>query len=389
MKILYIHQYFRAPDEPGSHRSWYIASALMEAGHEVVMVTAHSLPKYVCMHIKGMEVHYLPVPYSNSMGSFRRIRSFFQFVWQALLKTRKMKEVNLCYITSTPLTTGIIGLVIKRRKKIPFIFEVRDLWPEAPVQLGAIRSRMLKSILYELEKRIYRGAEKIIALSPGMVEGVKKKAPDKEVYMVPNMADCLFFSQETGPSENILEKYDLKNAFRIIYTGAIGRANHLESLLALASLFSEDKLNILIIGEGSEKNRLMAQSEGINTITWMDPVDKKSLRELFAVSDAAYISFADIPILETNSPNKFFDALSAGKMIMVNIGGWIKDLVEENKCGFYAEPQKPETVRKELLTYMEDQTRLVSAQQNARLLAEREFDREKLSSRVVEIISGK
>jgi hypothetical protein len=144
MKILYIHQYFRTPEEGGAIRSYYLAKGLVENGIDVELITAHNEPVAVTKIIEGITVHYLPVYYDNEQGFFKRAYAFFKFMHQARKKARKIKGVDLIYATSTPLTIGLSALKIKQDQNIPYFFEVRDLWPEAPVQMGAIKNRLLK-----------------------------------------------------------------------------------------------------------------------------------------------------------------------------------------------------------------------------------------------------
>ena len=167
MKILYVHQYFKTPEEGGSIRSYYLAKGLVDAGHEVTMITAHNF-SYEVKKVDGIEVHYLPVSYDNSFGFFQRLWAFFQFVRLARREALALTKHDLAYVMTTPLTTGFIATYLKKELDLPYYFEVGDLWPEAPVQMEVIRNPWLKKWLYSLEKRFYFEADKVIALSPAM-----------------------------------------------------------------------------------------------------------------------------------------------------------------------------------------------------------------------------
>jgi hypothetical protein len=133
MKVIYIHQYFRTPEQGGAVRSYHLAKGLLESGIELEMITAHSGKDYDQRWIEGIKVHYLPVDYDQKFGFLRRVWSFFQFVRLSKKLLKKLSRPDLLYITSTPLTTGWIGLWAKKHLALPYIFEVRDLWPEAPI----------------------------------------------------------------------------------------------------------------------------------------------------------------------------------------------------------------------------------------------------------------
>jgi glycosyltransferase involved in cell wall biosynthesis len=389
MKIIYLHQYFKTPEEGGAIRSWHLAGALAKAGHEVELITAHNKNIYEERMINGFRVHFLPVPYKNNFGSFKRILSFIRFSKLAYQKAREFKDADLCYASSTPLTVGLIALNLKEKFGIPFYFEVRDLWPEAPIQMRVIKNYFVKRYLYKLEEKIYYQAKKVIALSPGIEKGILYVEPEKEVVMIPNMSDCNFFNMGEK-SDELLSKYNIpKDKFVISYTGSLGKANRLEFLLDIAqeSAKSYLPLTFLIAGEGGEAEHLMAKAilHQLKNVIFIEPGGKNSMREILNISDATYTSFDIKPILETNSPNKFFDSLAAGKLTIVNTKGWLKDLVEKNECGFYADPLDPSDFVKKITSFIKDEELLKKHQQNARVLAEKEFSVIELTKEFVKL----
>ncbi|PRY07855.1 glycosyltransferase involved in cell wall biosynthesis [Pontibacter ummariensis] len=385
MKILYIHQYFRTPEQGGGLRSYYLSKALVQAGHQVEMITAYEGDSYYTACVEGIKVHYLPIPYSNNFGFSRRVLAFLRYTLQSIWLALKVKGVDLCYITSTPLTVGLVALAVKKLKGTPYYFEVRDLWPEGPVQLGFIRNKLLQRLLYTFERYIYKQAEKVVALSPGMARGVRPYVSPGKVAVIPNMADCSFFTSKSPL------RHSLEEPFVVCYTGAIGLANHLEYLLDVAQACLQHHLpqvQFLIAGEGAMEDRLKekAQALGLHNITWLGYLNKMEIRELLSSAHATYTSFAPFPILETNSPNKFFDSLAAAKLTIVNTKGWLKEMVEEHGCGFYADPQEPASFVQQLKPYLAQPCLLVKAQHQARELAKTEFARAILSQRFLDYI---
>jgi len=392
MKILYLHQYFLRPEEGGAIRSWYLAKGMVDEGHEVEMITSHNQKEYLYKEVDGIKVHYLPVYYDNKQGFIGRAMAFVRFVWLAWKMASQIKDVDYCYATSTPLTIGLIALRLKKKKGIPYIFEVRDLWPEAPIQMGAVKNPLLKSYLRSLEKKIYKSADKIIALSPGMRDGIEKACPGKPIYIIPNLSDCQFFKPEIK-EPSLMRKYNTDGKFVITYFGAIGKVNHLEFLLeALKAVESAGLENVifLVVGKGSELRRIqyMAASQSLQQIHFLGYQNKEGLREILNITDAVYISFADKPVLETNSPNKFFDGIAAGKLILVNTKGWIRNMVEEKECGFGYNPYQPEEFVSMLLPFVTDKSKLISAQKNSRNLAEQHFSKDIQVARLMKIMNN-
>lgn len=385
MKIIYLHQYFKTKEEGGSLRSFFIAKAMVDAGFDVEMITAHNHKKYVYKEIEGIKIHYLPVYYDNALGTLQRIIAFVRFMWQCYFKVRHIKQQNpntpcICYATSTPLTIGLIALWLKHWQKIPYIFEVRDLWPQAPIEMGVIKNKWLQKRLYTLEKKIYRKALQIVALSPGMQASIIQKVPNKQVLMVPNMADCNFFAPSY--THNV-------SPFVISYIGTIGKANHLEYLLAVAQLATQRKLDQLefwIVGEGKALEEIRQKAEALANVRFYGAVNKAKTKQLLEQSQATYTSFLSKPVLTTCSPNKFFDSLAAGKLTIVNTQGWLKDTVESNQCGFYANPNKPEHFLAQLIPFLTQPQLLELYQSNARKLAKNQFERADITKKIVQLL---
>ncbi|WP_323755432.1 glycosyltransferase family 4 protein [Roseivirga sp.] len=392
MKILYIHQYFKTPQEGGAIRSYYLAKGLVDQGFEVEMITSHNASIYQKTVIDGITVHYLPVYYSNDLGFLKRIYSFYSFQKKAKqLISKEGLSFDLAYLTSTPLTVGLVGLWLKKRLNKPYIFEVRDLWPTAPIQIGAIKSRWLKKWLYALEKKIYVQAEKIIALSPGMEDWIREVVPEKEVHMIPNMADCEFFSKELKDPK-LTSFYNVNNAFVITYLGSIGITNHLEFLLVVAEKCLKLRLNIKfkIVGEGAKLQRIKLEAylKKLNNVEFYGHQNKEGVRRILNVTDATYVSFANFPVLSTNSPNKMFDSLAAGKLTIVNSLGWTKDLVEENKCGFYTNPEDANDFIQKITPFIEQKDKLDTYKNNARIVAEKLYSKRLQVQKLIAVLES-
>jgi len=391
MKIIYIHQYFKTPQEGGAIRSYYLAKGLVDEGFEVEMITTHNESSYQKTLIEGITVHYLPVPYNNSMGFVQRVRAYFKFVRKSKKLIRKIKGADLVYATSTPLTVGIIALWAKNKLNLPYLFEVRDLWPTAPIQIGAIKGAIFKKWLYRLEAKIYRGAEKIISLSPGMRDWIKQVVPDKDVYMIPNMADCVFFSKETKDPK-LVAFYHANQPFVITYIGSIGTSNHLEFFLDIAQEATKQSLNInfKIVGAGSQVSqiKMLSYLKKLQNVEFFPHLNKEGVKDILNVSDATYVCFANLPVLGTNSPNKLFDSLASGKLTIVNTDGWTKKLVEDFKCGFYANPLEPSDFIDKIKPFIEQKDLLESFKNNARATAESHYSKKLQLQKLIKILNN-
>ena len=193
MKIIYLHQYFNTPDMSGSTRSYEFAKALVEMGHEVIMITSYCEPynskKWFVTKVSGIEVHWLPLKYSNYHNFIERLKVFSSFAFNAFLRANKM-EGDLVFASSTPLTIAIPGILISKFKEIPLVFEVRDLWPDVPMAMKILKNPIIIYLSKLLEKWAYKNSSSIVALSPEMKKGIiSKKIASNKVAVIPNSSD--------------------------------------------------------------------------------------------------------------------------------------------------------------------------------------------------------
>lgn len=382
VKVLVLHQFYNTPQSGGALRSYYLAKALAEKGIKPVVLTTHNHPEIKVTHEEGIEAHYLPITYNNRFGFFKRIYSFLKFVLHTVNYAGRFKDVQICYAISTPLTTGLAALWIKFRYKISFHFEVGDLWPDAPIQLGIIKNPVLKYALYSLEKIIYQKAISVVALSPSIKEAIEKKVHAKTIHVITNMADTGFYKSEK--KTDVLEKkYGVENKFVISYIGTLGIANGLDSMIDYARISHKNALPIqfIICGEGAERDRIqkIISQLKLSNVSLLPFQNRDGVREVMNVTDAMLVCFKNLPVLETGSPNKFFDGLAAGKLMILNFKGWLKDEIEKNRCGAFVDPHDPETFITKIKPFITNRDLLSEYQDNARKLAEAKYSRKLLS----------
>lgn len=392
MTILYLHQYFKTPIESGSTRSYWISRKLLENDIKVIMITAKNNlnQNFEEKEIDGIRVIYLKVDYNQNMGVFLRFLSFLKYMAKVCFWVFKLRKVyDKIYATSTPLSVGVPALIANKILGKPYIFEVRDLWPEVPIQMGAVRNRLIIRILKKFEMAIYLNAHKIIALSPGMEKGISNLGIESEkILMVPNMSKPHEFFPRQHNFE-IKKKFNITSEFiNIIYFGAIGKSNGLMDVIKNFNKIGNDRFRLYIAGEGSEKEKIdreIIQSD-ISNVFLIGEQPMALISELVNCCDISLVCFQDLPILATNSPNKLFDSLSAGKPIIVNSSGWTKTLVEDNNCGFYYNPQNYESL-KALLNFIEqNRSILIEMGVNARKLSLENYDREILTRKIVDVV---
>jgi len=401
MRILYLDQYFSNREGISGTRGYEFARRWVAEGHQVTVLTSVSRYSHLAQQtktrfiqrqkIEGFEVVSVPVNYAQQMGVAARLRSFFAYVfWAALIGVFSARH-DVVLATSTPLTIGLPGTIISRLRGTPFVFEVRDLWPRAPIELGQLRSPLAQALARAAERFFYRAAAAVIALSTGMAEGVAAAGmPPAKITMIPNSCDFDLF-EHVSPIDARRELGIPEDAVTFIHAGNLGPSNDGQWLVELAAQWQKKNrsdLWIVLLGEGSERPalELRAHELGLIRLIFAGPVTRRKAAEIIKACDVGIVSFADYPVLRTNSPNKFFDYLAAGLPVAVNTAGWTAELLHEASAGILASRNITEAAA-QLAELADDSERRRQMGQAARRLAER-FDRKLLSSQMLGVLAG-
>ena len=399
MKIIYLHQYFNTPEMSGGTRSYEMARRLVAAGHEVHMITSsrgknsHHASGWVEEIIDGIHVHWLAVPYSNNMDFKTRILAFLKFAVASGAKAYRVGG-DVIFATSTPLTIALPAVYAARRLKKPMVFEVRDLWPELPIAVGALKNPFLKKAAKWLERFAYKNAEHVVALSSGMKQGVVKSGyPSEKVHVIPNSCDIDFFQVPENKGRNFLNNHpELQGGPLVLYAGVLGFINGVGYLVDIASAMVQidPAVRFLIVGDGKEQNQIREKAANAGVLgknLWMvPPVPKSEMPNLLSASTMATSLVINLPQLWNNSANKFFDALAAGRPIMINHEGWQADLIREAGVGLVVPPDDPKIAADMLHDFLQDRKRLEKAGKATAMLADRMFNVDRLAMQLNAVI---
>jgi glycosyltransferase involved in cell wall biosynthesis len=403
MRILYFHQYFATRRRSTATRSYELARRLVERGHQVTIVSrdTRSLEhdrteaprgRLIAREtVDGIDVLFISMPYSNYFGPAARVASFAGFTVAASIAGLMLPKPDVVFASSTPLTIGIPGLLVSRLKDVPFVFEIRDLWPAVPVALGALRGRPLIALAERLERLLYREARRVVVLSEGSGAAlVKMGVPAEKLVFVPNASDLDLFQPDVR-EPGFRARHGLEGKLVALYSGAMGRANGLDQLLDAAAVLKHEGIEdvaFVAVGEGAAKPRLLQRvaDEGLDNVLFLPPVAKTALAGIVGAADVTLTLFAPYPVLQTNSPNKLFDSLAAGRPVIVNLDGWLRRVVEEAGAGVYVPAGDGEALATTLAALAREPGLVATMGANARSLAEREFDRDVMADRLAEAL---
>lgn len=395
MKVIYFHQHFTTPALGGATRSYEFAKKMIAQGHEVTMVCGEmaklNLPSTGSKgifrgNVEGIDVVQIALPYSNNDSVMKRAFTFVKFAWKGI-RLALTENYDLLFATSTPLTAGIPGIMAKWLRRKPFVFEVRDLWPELPKALGMKNPFLIRGMSF-LEWLSYHCADACIGLSPGICEGIRKRSQQgKNIEMIPNGCDLGIF--QPGERDKLVLE-GIKPTDKVaIFTGAHGIANGLDRVLDMAEVLKKkgrEDIKCVFIGDGKVKQALRerCKKENLGNCLFFDPMSKIQLNKIMSSADMGMMVLANVPAFYYGtSPNKFFDYISSGLPVINNYPGWLADLIRENECGEEVPPEDAEAFASSVIRLADDVELRRKYGKNARMLAERSFDREKLAGRFV------
>lgn len=407
MKILLLHQYFLEEDDPGGSRWNEMTKTWTNQGHEVTVIAG-------MMHANGLEkreeykgkyfvkkkqgkvnVQRTHVSESYNNGFIGRLWGYFSFMfsslWAGLFKVGSGYDVVI--VTSPPLFVGISGYLISFFKRIPMVFEIRDLWPESAIDTGVLTNKWIIKLAYGVEKFIYKKAELINVLTPAFYNTLrdKKGINESKLIMIPNAADFIL-------SEEILNNFDrdefrksndLDNNFVITYVGAHGVANHLDQILDAGKALEDTNVLFLLIGQGMEKARLIekAKSMDVKNVRFLNPVPKKEVFKYIIASEMGASVLKNVDTFKTVYSNKTFDYFSCKKPILMAIDGVSRKLVEDAKAGTFVEPENTKEYNRIIREYLANTQRLNLEGENGYEYAKLNFDREVLATKYLNSIS--
>lgn len=400
MHVAYIHQHFATKKGATATRSYEMSQRLIRAGHKVTMICgtyetgdiqAQGGKRIAEQDIDGIHVLCVAEPYSNKMSFARRMLSFIRFAGTAADLVVNTKA-DLVFATSTPLTVGIPGMKGSRRLGVPLVFEVRDLWPDLAIAMGQVKNPLLIWYTRHLERKIYRRAKRVIALAPGIKDGIIRHGiPSEHVPVIPNSSDLDLFHPCDDPLND--ERFGPADDLRLVFTGAHGMANGLDAVLDAAAELKrrgEKGIRLVFIGEGGQKQRLVERSKRENLdsmITWLSSIPKMELARILPKMDVGMMILKDIPAFYYGtSPNKFFDYIACGLPVLNNYPGWLSGMIQENQCGRVVPPNDPQAFADAVLWFRDHRSELPAMGKRSRQLAESQFSRDHLGDLFVKAL---
>jgi glycosyltransferase involved in cell wall biosynthesis len=392
MHILLIHQAFAALDEAGGTRHYEIARFLAGNGHKVTIITSpvsyltgksgDSRIRWVEKETpeKGITILRAYAYPALHRSFFHRILSFFSFMFSSFFIGLGVKNVDAVWGTSPPIFQGWTAWLLARLKRVPFLFEIRDLWPEFAIAIGVLKNRVIIRMSYWLESFLYKHADQLVVNSPGFIPHVEMHG-GKNILLIPNGADPEMFDPEATGSE-FRKANNLEKSFVVLYAGAHGISNDLEVVLSAALKTAHyPEIKYVFVGDGKEKANLIqkAHKAGLTNVVFLPPVPKNQMADVIAGANACIAILKPLDMYKTTYPNKIFDYLAAGRPIIQVIDGVSREIVETAKAGIFVPPGNAEALAAAVVDLALDRTKAKTMGMNGRAYVIAHFDRRQLA----------
>lgn len=396
MKILFLSQHYRP--EPCDTRTSKLASGFAERGYHAMALT--SFPNYpfgkvydgyrqhLCQreNVDGVEVVRVPMYPDHSRSSKKRALSYLSFgLSAAFLGALFTKRPNLIWIHHPPLTTGFAGYFLAKLKRVPFVFEIHDLWPESLTSTGMIKEGKITRLIRKACNFLHQRADAIVVTSPGMKTHLERQNVDpSKIVVIPQWADESVFR----PVKQDLEfgmKHGLIGKRSVVFAGNLGIAQGLDTVLdAAKQLVDLPDFHFIIVGDGVEGKRLQerCESEGIKNIRFVGHQPAREVSKFLAWADAGLIHLKDDPLFAITIPSKTQAYMACGTPILCGVAGDGADAVEKANCGLSVAPEDAVDLAIKVRTMLALPTaRRESMGQNALAYFEQNFQREGILDR--------
>ncbi len=392
MHVLLIHQAFASVDEPGGTRHHEMARYLVEHGHKVTVITGTR--SYMTDAAQSdrpggrnaVDAYGVKIIRCRTFGGwhrsfFRRLLSFFSFMAASTWAGLWVRSVDVVWGTSPPIFQAASAWLVARLRRVGFLLEIRDLWPEFAVAAGVLKQPTMIAMSTWLEGFLYRHADRLVVNSPGFVQSIEKRAR-REPEVIPNGVDPSMFTPDAD-GEAFRVAHQLGASFVVLYAGAHGLSNDLGVLLGAAERLGEHpEIRFVLLGDGKEKTGLMADSKarGLENVRFLPSLPKNHMGEALAAASACVAILKPIDAYKTTYPNKVFDYMGAGRPVLLAIDGVIRDLVEGSGAGLFVRPGDPDAMVQAILRLQAEPELAREMGRRGRKLVEREFNRADLAA---------
>ncbi len=403
MRILYVSQYF--PPEMGapSARVFELAREWVRGGHEVSVLTgfAHHPTGVKAKgdrwrwtrreEVEGIDVVRSYVYATANKGTVKRMMSYASFMGSAaMIGSVRIKRPDVVIATSPQLLCGVAGYILSKRFRRPFVFEVRDLWPESIMAVDAMKEGRVIGGLKRVANFLYRKSDRIVTVGQGYKRAIEEKygVEPSHIEVVPNGIDTSLFIPGERNNE-VKREFGWGDKTVLMYLGTHGMAHALHVVVEAAQQLKDDKqYHFVFVGEGAEKSRLkaMAGKWGLGNVQFIDQQAKERIPAFYSACDIGLVTLRDTPLFQEVLPSKIFEYLAMERPVLISVGGEARRLVEAANGGVYVEPENADALVGAIRQHAGDRKALEQMGQNGREFVLSNYDRRIQAKAYLEIL---
>jgi glycosyltransferase involved in cell wall biosynthesis len=403
MNILFLSHYFPPEVNAPASRTYENAKRWVKAGHNVTVITcAPNHPNGVLYpgyknllwqwdKKDGIKILRVKTYLSANSGFLRRILNYISFMISAILQCHRAKKVDVVISTSPQFFCGMAGYFVSRLKWKPWVLEIRDLWPESIIAVGAIKKRWVINLLEKIETFLYLKADHIISLTEAFKRHIIGRDVDSSKITVnTNGADLQHFNPLPG-NNHFRSQYKLNGHFVASYIGTHGMAHALETVIFAAEIL-KDRMDItfLLVGDGAERERILAEKEkrALENVIMLPQQEKGKVPEMIAASDVCMVLLRRTPVFKTVIPSKIFEALAMERPIILGVEGESAEIIRQADCGICIEPENAEQLATAVLALYQDVDYRTILGKNGRELIKRQYNRDVLAADYLDLLNN-
>ncbi len=394
MKILFLSQYYPPESNAPAVRTSEMAERWVADGHEVTVLTAFPhhptgvIPaEYRGMRLleqrkNGVKIVRTYVYVAANKGVIRRGLSYVSWMVSAiLLGSFKTGRPDVVVATSPQFLCAVAGYVVSLLKRRPFVMEVRDLWPESIVAVGALKDGVAVAFLRKIERFLYRRAKAIVSVSPGFLPYLRSVGvPDEKLYLLPNGVDLSRFAPGSSRTD-VYGEAGVRQPFRVLYSGTVGMAHGLELVIDAGEQLKGSDVALVVVGEGARRKELLAEVERrkLDNVYFLPMQPRETMPDWISGADVVLVHLRRTPLFETVLPSKLFEYMGCGKPVLMGVAGAAAEIVRESGCGWLFEPDNVEEFLRCLHEAKQGRDDAVERGRLGRAYVERHYDRDDLA----------
>lgn len=404
MRILFLSHYFPPEVNAPATRTYEHCVEWVRSGHEVTVVTcAPNHPRGVLYDgyrnrwfqtevMDGIRVVRLWTFLSANEGILLRTLNYVSYMVAVILATPRLSKADIVISTSPQFFNGLAGWFVSRFRRIPWVLEIRDLWPESIVTVGAIKNPLIIRVLESLELFAYRKAEVIVPVTDAFKRHMIGKGIDPgKVEVLKNGVNLELFharDRTTPEAQSLAKQLDSDGRFIAAYVGTHGMAHHLDTILEAAASVDSPEILFVMVGDGAERDRLAAKRAemGLTNVVMLNQLPKASMPALWSLTDVSLVLLKKSDLFKTVIPSKIFESMAMQVPIVLGVEGEAQEIIEAAKAGICIEPENDALLARSIETLYADEALTRSLGENARRYVEQHFNRVVLAERYQQIL---